>query len=377
MIALSQRRGTIPAGGYWDATHEAASAVAFLAAAGIAIAPSRRRIVVAVIAEPRATRGPAQAELLDQAHGGGMMATTSDRLAHQTVMQLSFQRRCATCGHQADANPCPRCGAAAGPPTLADTWNRAHPGDPMLAVAQARTRLHRTAARSQSRRVSGRSRQRAWLPLVIVSSVAGILLGLAVWATGVFGFGSTTSSRPTSAALDSRSLSRSRSTAPSGEPRPKPPAATASLGAHRVFAGRAFSVAYPRGWTLKGAEAPAPWGTDTTIIAPRDLHTLLRIDVTTSPATSDPIAAAEPVISSVAREPGYRELGLTTGTFDGRPAARWEFLVAEAGVLLHKEDVFFTSRSGIGIAALTSAPADAYTSLAKRFTAMLRSLVAR
>ena len=202
--------------------------------------------------------------------------------------------------------------------------------------------------------------------------MAGILLGLAVWATGVFSSGSTASSKPTSAALQPRSLSRSRSTAPGGEPRPKPPAATASLGAHRVFAGRAFSVAYPRGRTVKGAEAPAPWGTDTTIIAPRGLNTLLRIDVTTRPATSDPITSAESVISSLAREPGYRELGLTTGTFDGRPTARWEFLVAEAGVLLHKQDVFFTSRTGTGIAVLTSARADIYTSLTKRFTAMLR-----
>ena len=291
-------------------------------------------------------------------------------------MQLSFQWRCATCGHQADANPgfCPGCGARPGPPTLAETWNRDHPGDPMLAAARpgARRVDDIVAIASGTRRAP----QRRWSPLAIVSSVAGILLGVTLWATGVFDSGSskpeTPGRHPRGRQVTPPPASRPRP----ARPRPKPPAATASLGAHRVFAGRAFSVAYPRGWTVKGAEAAAPWGTDTTIVAPGDPHTMLRVDVTTSPATSDPITAAEPVIASVARQPGYRELGLTSGTLDGRPAARWEFLVAESGVLLHKEDVFFTSRSGTGIAVLTSAPADAYASLTKRFAALRRSLAA-
>ncbi|MGZ4287324.1 MAG: hypothetical protein ACXVHB_23915 [Solirubrobacteraceae bacterium] len=82
------------------------------------------------------------------------------------------------------------------------------------------------------------------------------------------------------------------------------------------------------------------------------------------------------MIASVAREPGYRELGLTSGTLDGRPAEQWEFMVVESGVLMHKEDVFFASRSGTGTAVLTSAPAVAYASLSKRFAALRRSLAA-
>ena len=143
-----------------------------------------------------------------------------------------------------------------------------------------------------------------------------------------------------------------------------------------MFAGRAFSVAYPRGWTITAAETPAPWGTDTTISAPGDADTMLRVDDTTSPASSDPITAAEPVIAGVAQQPGYRPLGLTTVTFNGRRAARWEFQVEEAGKLLHKVDVFFTSSTGTGVAGLTSAPAAEYGSLAARFSAMRRSLVA-
>lgn len=94
------------------------------------------------------------------------------------------------------------------------------------------------------------------------------------------------------------------------------------------------------------------------------------------PATSDPITAAEPVIASVARELGYRELGLTSGTLDGGPAEQWEFMAVESGVMLHKEVVFFASRSGTGTAVLTPAPADAYASLSKRFAALRRSLAA-
>jgi hypothetical protein len=102
---------------------------------------------------------------------------------------------------------------------------------------------------------------------------------------------------------------------------------------------------------------------------------MLRVDVTASPATTDPITAAQPVIAGVARQPGYRPLGLTNASIAGRPAARWEFLVTESGLSLHKEDVFFTARSGTGIAVLTSAPAHAYRKLIKRFAAMRRSLI--
>jgi hypothetical protein len=104
---------------------------------------------------------------------------------------------------------------------------------------------------------------------------------------------------------------------------------------------------------------------------------MLRVDVTASPATTDLITAVQPVIAGVARQPGYRPLGLTNATFAARPAVRWEFLVTEAGFSLHKEDVFFTARSGTGVAVLTAAPADAYQNLTKRFAAMRRSLIAR
>jgi hypothetical protein len=233
-----------------------------------------------------------------------------------------------------------------------------------------------TPGRLRSPRVGQRGRERLGAPFLILSSAAAILLGVTLWATGVFTSGSSSSSSRVSTPIDSRPVSHQRPATLTNERQPRPRAATPGLGAHRVFAGRAFSVAYPRGWTITAAETPAPWGTDTTISAPGDPYTMLRVDVTTNPGSRDPIAAAEPVIAGVARQAGYRPLGLTTGTFDGRPAARWEFLVEEAGKLQRKVDVFFTSRSGSGIAVLTSAPAGAYGNLADRFTAMRRSLAA-
>ncbi len=296
-------------------------------------------------------------------------------------MQLSIQWRCATCGHEDDGNPgvCPGCGVPAGPETLAQTWNRDHPGDPMLATGPVRRAQRPAATRTRSPEAHARAPQRRWSPLWIASPVSGILLGIALWSTGVFDSGSGKRSAPAPAAATAPAAAKSHpaggppTTGAPAKPKPNPPAAHADLGAHRAFSGQAFSVSYPRGWTVHNAEAPAPWGSDTTIIAPGDPHTMLRVDVTTNPTTSDPITAAEPVIASVGRQPGYRELGLTIGTFDGRPAAQWEFLVAESGVLLHKEDVFFTAHSGAGVAVLTSAPASAYASLANRFAALRSS----
>jgi hypothetical protein len=213
-------------------------------------------------------------------------------------------------------------------------------------------------------------------PYLIVSSTAAILLGVTLWATGVFTSASSHASRRVSTPVNSRPVSHAWPAARTNDQSLRSPGATDGFGAHRVFAGRAFSVAYPRGWTIRAAETPAPWGTDTTVSAPGDPDTMLRVDVTRNPATSDPITAAEPVIAGVARQPGYRPLGLRNGTFNGRPAARWEFLVEEAGKLLHKVDVFFSSPSGNGIAVLTSAPAGAYGKLHARFAAMRRSLVA-
>lgn len=303
-------------------------------------------------------------------------APTAYVSANRAVMSFTFLRPCATCGYEADADPgyCPGCGTSAGPPTLAETWNRDHPSDPMLSAPPARRAARPRATWSRSPRASARPPQGRRSQLALASLMACILLAVTLLSTVLFGSGSSKPS--TSETAKSLQLGHPASSTPSRTARRRPRGASRGLGAHRVFAGRAFSVAYPRGWAVERAEAAAPWGSDTTIVAPRDPRTILRVDVTAGTATSDPITAAEPVIATVAREPGYRELGLTTGTFHGRQAARWEFVVAESGVLVHKQDVFFTSPNGTAIAILTAARAADYAGLAKRFTAMRRSLAA-
>ena len=221
-------------------------------------------------------------------------------------MQLTFQWRCATCEYEDDANPgfCPGCGAPAGPPTLAETWNRDHPGDPMLAAARPRRVPRATTTWSRARRASARAPQRRWSPLAIASPVAGIQLGVTPWSTGVFDSGSSKPSTPASAAAKSHPIGRRRSTTPSSVARLKPPAANASLGAHRLFVGKVLLGRLSPRLDRAERRGGGPHGGPTRRSSLRAIHTRCcgSTSVTTGPATSDPITAAEPVIASVARE---------------------------------------------------------------------------
>ncbi len=115
---------------------------------------------------------------------------------------------------------------------------------------------------------------------------------------------------------------------------------------------------------------------DTTIQAPNDPHLLLRIDVKQS-APSDVLAGAMPVVNTLRREVGYKELALERTTFNGYDAVYWEFLVSENGVLLHKVDVFFINDYGEGVALLTQAPAALWNSAASAFAAIRASYSTR
>ena len=124
---------------------------------------------------------------------------------------------------------------------------------------------------------------------------------------------------------------------------------------------------------MQSAEAAALWGTDDDRRSGRSTH-MLGVDVTTGPATSDPITAAEPVIASVAREPGYRELGLTSGTLDGRPADSGSSWLWSPACCCTRR-MCRSLRAAVPAApVLASAAADAYASLSKRFAALRRSL---
>ncbi len=101
----------------------------------------------------------------------------------------------------------------------------------------------------------------------------------------------------------------------------------------------------------------------------------MRVDVTANASATDPMAAARPVVDSLQQQPGYSQIDLSRGTFEGFPAVHWEFEVSESGVLLQKEDEFFYDTSnGSSVAVLTEAPASEYGNYSKEFDSLRQTL---
>jgi hypothetical protein len=80
------------------------------------------------------------------------------------------------------------------------------------------------------------------------------------------------------------------------------------------------------------------------------------------------------VVNDLQKQPGYQQIDLSPGTFEGFSAVHWEFLDRESGVLLHKEDEVFTDSNGDSVAVLTQAPAGDYAGLAAQFASLRRTL---
>lgn len=288
---------------------------------------------------------------------------------------------------------CPVCGArlvASDEDTVARAWNRQNPADPMTEETQPRpARPARIAPRPpESTLPAARSDRRMLLALSFAAVIVLVLLGVGLYVGGVFSAGSgagasgdSTSPRqtsipatpaPTTAAPVAPS---STSTAPTPPTASTPASAPQPSQANTSYLGQSFSIQYPTDWSVTDAEVQHSYGTDTTIVSPTDPNTLLKVDVTANSTATDPLAAAQPVISALAQQPGYSQIDLTAGTFQGYPAEHWEFVVKESGVLLHKEDEFFIDTvNGDGVAVLTQAPADQYSALASRFAALRQTL---
>jgi serine/threonine-protein kinase len=224
------------------------------------------------------------------------------------------------------------------------------------------------------------SRSGSPLALIVLGIVAlaGIVIG-ALAAGGVFSRAAQTAAAaatvtqsaspagpsPLSTTTQSPTTQTTTTSTPS-------PAADPSTG---TFSGHAFSISYPSGWSIEDAEKPESYGTDTTFVSPSDPNMILRVDVQANPPTSDPMAAAQPVINQLQQEPGYSQIDLSRTTFEGFPAVHWEFTVEESGELLQKEDVFFTdTANGDSVAVLTAAPASEYGQLANQFANLMQSL---
>ncbi len=141
----------------------------------------------------------------------------------------------------------------------------------------------------------------------------------------------------------------------------------------QTFGGTYFSISYPTSWSVVANETRIGSYYDTTIRDPRDASKMLRIDVVPQ-ATTDALTNARQVESALSSQPGYREIAFTPTSFNGYDAIRWEFLVDEHGVLLHKVDVMFMDNLGDDIAVLTQAPAPTYEYWKRSFSRLRLSL---
>lgn len=122
------------------------------------------------------------------------------------------------------------------------------------------------------------------------------------------------------------------------------------------LAAKRFTLRYPAGWKVLRAEADRGGYLDTTIVDPAAPARLLRVNTTPKAPAGSARANAMPVVRSVRRSAGYRELDLSDVDFFGYRALRWEFTVRQGGVLVRKVDIFFRDRQGNGWAVLFQAP---------------------
>lgn len=139
-----------------------------------------------------------------------------------------------------------------------------------------------------------------------------------------------------------------------------------------TFDGDYFSIDYPRVWNIETAEESKGSYLDTTIRDPSDENVMVRVDVTPS-APEDLATSAGQLAQALSRLPGYQELDFSRYDFMGYDAIRWEFLVEEDGVLLHKVDIFFMSGPD-QFAVLTQAPASEFAGLSDVFDAVRGSI---
>ena len=141
-----------------------------------------------------------------------------------------------------------------------------------------------------------------------------------------------------------------------------------------TFSGAYFSVAYPDTWQVEAGEKSKGTYLDTTIRSREDPTLMIRVDVLPDPSSTDPLAYAEHVEKSLEPQDRYQRISLEPTEFHGYPAASWEFIVEEHGVLLRKTDVFFASDGGEMFAVLTQAPVNVYDDWAGVFDAVRDSL---
>ena len=128
----------------------------------------------------------------------------------------------------------------------------------------------------------------------------------------------------------------------------------------QTCAGGYFGIDYPATWDVEASEVSKGTYLDTTIRSSADRNKMIRVDVQPEAEYTDPLTNANVVRRALSSQPAYRELDFRRKSLNGYDAIRWEFLVSEEGVLLHKVDNMFVDDTGDGIAVLTQAPVPVY-----------------
>jgi hypothetical protein len=220
-------------------------------------------------------------------------------------------------------------------------------------------------------------RRRHLLPRAAIVASAIAALGVAAGCSTA----SNHSAAPARTETVIRTVTQAAPATPHRRPRRAPPITVTPTypitPTYTSYTGTYFSIDYPDTWSVEAGEVSKGSYFDTTIRSSADPNLLLRIDVTpASSVTTDLISSARHVEQSLASQPGYQELRYEPTTLNGYDALAWEFLVAEHGVLLHKQDTFVRDDSGNDVAILTQAPATAYPRWRYAFTRIRHSIVA-
>jgi len=101
---------------------------------------------------------------------------------------------------------------------------------------------------------------------------------------------------------------------------------------------------------------------------------LVRVDISPGSADAQTTVAAR-ALTAAALNPGYRKLDLGVTSIAGFDGARWDYLVREHGVELHRTEVVFTDSRGNGYALVEQAPSAVFAQWRRTFDDVRESLV--
>ena len=154
----------------------------------------------------------------------------------------------------------------------------------------------------------------------------------------------------------------SQSHVPDSSPHEVPASPSSSPGLEE-FAGGAYAGLAPTGWERELIDEPVSDYYENLWREPYDPdNTFIRIDGGNPQSLESPVAASEPLVEEVRRDPEYREISYGPDYKDGREAARWVYELDGD----KRADYFFVA-CGQGLASLGSTSPQRYPELAQMF----------